>query len=140
MKRALQSKGSESAKRHLKTLSHKVSRFRLDCDHVVSRQLVQSVAPSTTLVIENLKDIRTETRHKDVLCTNGRSSACEICWCTKRKRAAAWSLPLTRAIRLSVVLVVAVFIVRIVALNLVSSVRIAVLNSTPTSTLVGLLL
>ncbi len=62
LKRALQSKGSDSAKRHLKTLSHKVSRFRLDCDHVVSRQLVQSVAPGTTLVIENLKDIRTETR------------------------------------------------------------------------------
>lgn len=62
LKRALQSKGSDSAKRHLKKLSHKVSRFRLDCDHVVSRQLVQSVAPGTTIVIEDLKDIRTETR------------------------------------------------------------------------------
>ncbi len=62
LKRALQSKGSDSAKRHLRKLSHKVSRFRLNCDHVVSRQLVQSVVPGTTLVIENLKDIRTETR------------------------------------------------------------------------------
>ncbi len=62
LKRALQSKGSASAKRHLKKLAHKVSRFRLDCDHVVSRQLVQSVVPGTTIVIENLKDIRTETR------------------------------------------------------------------------------
>ncbi len=62
LKRALQSKGSDSAKRHLKKLSHKVSRFRLDCDHVVSRQLVQSVAPGTIIVIENLKDIRMETR------------------------------------------------------------------------------
>ena len=64
LKRALQSKGSDSAKRHLKRLSHKVSRFRLNCDHVVSRQLVQSAAPGTTIVIENLKDIRTETRQK----------------------------------------------------------------------------
>jgi IS605 OrfB family transposase len=62
LKRALQSKGSDSAKRHLKKLSHKVSRFRLDCDHVVSRQLVQSVAPGTTLVIENLREIRTTTK------------------------------------------------------------------------------
>jgi IS605 OrfB family transposase len=62
LKRALQSKGSDSAKRHLRKLSHKVSRFRLNCDHMVSRQLVQSVVPGTTLVIENLKDIRTETR------------------------------------------------------------------------------
>jgi putative transposase len=62
LKRALQSKGSDSAKRHLKKLAHKVSRFRLDCDHVVSRQLLQSVAPGTTIVIENLKGIRTETR------------------------------------------------------------------------------
>ena len=61
LKRALQSKGSDSAKRHLKKLSHKVSQFRLDCDHVVSRQLVQSVAPGTTIVIENLMEIRTTT-------------------------------------------------------------------------------
>lgn len=62
LKRALQSKGSDSAKRHLKKLSHKVSRFRLDCDHVVSRQLVQSVAPGTTIVIENLREIRNTTK------------------------------------------------------------------------------
>jgi IS605 OrfB family transposase len=64
LKRALQSKGSHSAKRHLKKLSHKVSRFRLDCDHVVSRQLVQSVAPGTTIVIENLMDIRSNTKQR----------------------------------------------------------------------------
>lgn len=62
LKRALQSKGSDSAKRHLKKLSHKVSRFRLDCDHVVSRQLVQSVSPGTTIVIENLMEIRNNTK------------------------------------------------------------------------------
>lgn len=62
LKRALQSKGSASAKRHLKKLSHKSSRFRLDCDHVVSRRLVQSVTPGTIIVVEDLKDIRSETR------------------------------------------------------------------------------
>ena len=64
LKRALQSKGSDSAKRHLKRLSHKVSRFRLDCDHVVSRQLVQSVSPGTTIVIENLMEIRSNTKQR----------------------------------------------------------------------------
>lgn len=62
LKRALQSKGSDSAKRHLKKLAHKVSRFRSNCDHVVSRQLVQSVTPGTTIVIENLMEIRNRTK------------------------------------------------------------------------------
>jgi IS605 OrfB family transposase len=62
LKRALQSKGSDSAKRHLKKLSYKVSRFRLNCDHVVSRQLVQSISPGTTIVIENLMNIRNTTK------------------------------------------------------------------------------
>jgi IS605 OrfB family transposase len=64
LKRALQSKGSDSAKRHLKKLAHKVSRFRLDCDHVVSRQLVQSVTPGTLIVIENLMEIRSNTKQR----------------------------------------------------------------------------
>jgi len=64
LKRALQSKGSDSAKRHLKKLSRKVSRFRLNCDHVVSRQLVQSVTPGTTIVIENLMEIRLNTKQR----------------------------------------------------------------------------
>ncbi len=62
LKRALQSKGTKSAKRHLKKLSGRTARFRLDCDHVVSRQLVQSVSPGTTIVIENLTEIRTTTK------------------------------------------------------------------------------
>jgi putative transposase len=64
LKRALQSKGSDSAKRHLQKLAHKVSRFRLNCDHVVSRQLVQSVIPGTLIVIENLQEIRSNTRQR----------------------------------------------------------------------------
>jgi len=64
LKRALQSKGSDSAKRHLKKLAHKVSRFRSNCDHVVSRQLVQSVTPGTLIVIENLMEIRSNTKQR----------------------------------------------------------------------------
>lgn len=62
LKRALQSKGTPSAKRHLKKLARKVQRFRTDCDHVVSRRIVQSVLPGTTLVVENLDEIRKRTK------------------------------------------------------------------------------
>lgn len=62
LKRVLQSKGTKSAKRHLKKLSGRTARFRTNCDHVVSRQLVQAIAPGNTIVIENLKYISTETR------------------------------------------------------------------------------
>ncbi len=62
LKRALQSKGTPSAKRHLKRLARKVQRFRSDCDHVVSRQVVRSVSPGTTIVVENLDEIRNNTK------------------------------------------------------------------------------
>lgn len=62
LKRALQSKGTPSAKRHLKKLAGKVQRFRTDCDHVVSRRIVQSVIPGTTIVVENLDEIRKRTK------------------------------------------------------------------------------
>ena len=64
LKRALQSKGSDSAKRHLKKLAHKVSRFRSNCDHVVSRQLVQFVTPGTLIFVENLMEIRSNTKQR----------------------------------------------------------------------------
>jgi putative transposase len=64
LKRALQSKGSDSAKRHLKKLAQKVSRFRSNCDHVVSRQLVQSVTTGTLIVIENLMEIRSNSKQR----------------------------------------------------------------------------
>jgi putative transposase len=64
LKRTLQSKGTKSAKRHLKKLSGRTARFRLDCDHVVSRQLVQSVSPGTMIVIEDLMEIRSNTNQR----------------------------------------------------------------------------
>jgi len=55
---ALQTRGTKSAKRHLRHLRHTHTRFRRDCDHVLSKQLAQSVPPGGTLVLENLTDIR----------------------------------------------------------------------------------
>jgi IS605 OrfB family transposase len=62
LKRRLQRKGSPSTKRHLRRLARKVSLFRADCDHVVSRRIVQSAGQGTTLVVENLLEIRQRTK------------------------------------------------------------------------------
>ena len=62
LKRALQKKCSKSAKRHLKKLRGKQARFRHDCDHVLSRQIVASMEPGATIVLENLRDIRSRTK------------------------------------------------------------------------------
>lgn len=58
LKRRLQAKGTKSAKRHLKKLSGRQQRFRRDCDHVISKRIVRSVDPGTTLVFEDLTNIR----------------------------------------------------------------------------------
>ena len=62
LKRKLQTKGTKSAHRHLRVLKHRLTRFRTDCDHVLSKRIVQSVAPGTTIVIENLTNIRKNTK------------------------------------------------------------------------------
>lgn len=58
LRRALQAKGTKSAKRHLKKLGRKENRFRTDCDHVLSRRIVDSVQEGTAIVLEDLTDIR----------------------------------------------------------------------------------
>lgn len=58
LKRALQSKGTRSAKRHLRKLSGKQMRFHRDCDHVLSKRIVQSSPEGCTIVLENLTHIR----------------------------------------------------------------------------------
>ena len=58
LKRALQAKGTSSAKRHLKKLSNKENGFRKDCDHVMSRRIIDSAMPGTTIVLEDLVNIR----------------------------------------------------------------------------------
>jgi putative transposase len=62
LKRALQKKGTKSAKRHLKHLRHKQARFRRDCDHVLSKQVVHAAEPGGTIVLENLTTIRKRTK------------------------------------------------------------------------------
>jgi putative transposase len=65
LRRALQKSGSKSAKRHLRKIGRKQQRFRRDCDHVLSKQIVASVEPGSTIVVENLTNIRArvKTRH-----------------------------------------------------------------------------
>jgi IS605 OrfB family transposase len=58
LKRALQKRGTKSARRHLGRLRHTQARFRRDCDHVLAKQLAQSVAPGGIVVLENLTAIR----------------------------------------------------------------------------------
>ena len=58
LRRVLQSAGTKSAKRHLKLMRRRQARFRRDCDHVLSKQIVASVELGGTVVLEDLKDIR----------------------------------------------------------------------------------
>jgi len=62
LRRALQTKGTKSAKRHLKKMRRRQERFRHDCDHVLSKQIVASVAPGGTLAMEDLKGIRSRVK------------------------------------------------------------------------------
>lgn len=65
LRRALQKKGTKSAKRHLRKMRGAQSRFRRDCDHVLSKQIVAATPPGATIAVENLTDIRArvKTRH-----------------------------------------------------------------------------
>jgi putative transposase len=64
LRRKLQSKGTKSAKRHLKKLSGRRRRFRKDCDHVLAKQIVASAGPGSVIVVENLIEIRTRTKQR----------------------------------------------------------------------------
>ncbi len=58
LRRKLQAKGTKSAKRHLKKLSGKRFRQRKDHDHVLAKRIVQNAPPGSTIVLENLTNIR----------------------------------------------------------------------------------
>ena len=62
LRRKLQAKGTRSAKRHLKKLSGKLFRQRRDHDHVLSKRIVQHATPGATLVLENLTNIRENSK------------------------------------------------------------------------------
>jgi IS605 OrfB family transposase len=64
-KRQCQSKGTQSAKRRLRILRGKQARFRRDCDHVISRRIVDAVPAGGTIVMEDLTHIRERVKaHK----------------------------------------------------------------------------
>jgi len=76
LRRRLQGKGTRSAKRHLKRMAGRLGRFRRDCDHVLSKQLVALCAPGDTLVFDELTGLRSRAK------THGPES---------RRRLHAWS-------------------------------------------------
>ena len=64
LKRRLQSKGTKSAKRHLKKLSGKIRRFQKDVNHQISKYLLRIVKeiPNGIVVFEKLTYIRNTTK------------------------------------------------------------------------------
>ena len=58
----LQSKGTRSAKRHLKRLRGKQARFMRDVNHVISKRIVNNNSETGTIVMENLKGIKRKDR------------------------------------------------------------------------------
>ena len=64
LKRNLQAKGTASAKRHLQRVRHLQQRFRRDCDHVLSRRIVDMAGNGSVIVLENLKGIRSTTKQR----------------------------------------------------------------------------
>ena len=65
LKSALQSKGTKSAKRHLKKISGREARFRRNTNHVISKRLVSKAKDTHRLIaLEDLKGIGDSTvRH-----------------------------------------------------------------------------
>ena len=61
-RRALQAKGTRSAKRRLRQMRHRQRLFRRDCDHVLSKQIVAATPPGGTIVVENLTNIRARVK------------------------------------------------------------------------------
>jgi putative transposase len=64
LKRKLQSKGTKSAKRHLKKMRRRQRLFRRDCDHVLAKRIVESAGPGGVIVVENLTNIRSRTKQR----------------------------------------------------------------------------
>jgi putative transposase len=61
-RRALQSRGTRSARRRLRRTRHRQRRFRRDCDHVLSKQIVAATPAGGTIAVENLTDIRARVK------------------------------------------------------------------------------
>ncbi len=64
LRRALQKTGTKSATRHLRRMRHRQAQFRRNCDHVLSKQIVHATPPGSTIVLENLTNIRQRIKAK----------------------------------------------------------------------------
>ena len=62
LRRRLQSKGTPSARRHLKKLSRREKRFRTAVNHKVAKEIVELVPAGGVIVLEKLKGIRRRIR------------------------------------------------------------------------------
>ena len=65
LRKLLQKKGTESAKRHLRRLRGQEKRFRADINHQVSKQIINSLNPGDTIVLEELTGIRNKRLRKE---------------------------------------------------------------------------
>lgn len=65
LRKSLQSKGTRSAKRHLKKLSGREKRFQKDINHQISKEIIEFAAETqSAIVLEDLKNIRKTTKHR----------------------------------------------------------------------------
>jgi transposase len=96
LRRALQANGSKSAKRHLRRLAGREQRFRRDCDHVLSKSILQGLPPGTTIIVENLSHLRSRVKCRK---GEGKRNSAPSSNTRRRRRAAASSglIPATQA-------------------------------------------
>lgn len=64
LRQALQTKGTKSAKRHLKKLSGQERRFKADINHQIAKEIVSDLNSGDTIVLENLSGIRNKRLRK----------------------------------------------------------------------------
>ena len=64
LRRELQAKGTKSARRKLRKLSRRETRFRANVNHCVSKRLVEHLEPGSTIVLEELTHIRDRAKGK----------------------------------------------------------------------------
>ena len=60
----LQSKGTNSARRHLKKLSGRLRRFKENCDRITARDFFSHILPGDTVILEKLTNIREQCGKK----------------------------------------------------------------------------
>uniref|UniRef100_A0A6M3KU14 Putative transposase n=1 Tax=viral metagenome TaxID=1070528 RepID=A0A6M3KU14_9ZZZZ len=58
----LQSRGSKSAKRHLRKISKKENRFRTDVNHVITKRIVEFLDSGVVIALEKLTGLRQNVR------------------------------------------------------------------------------